>query len=281
MLNIQFKSYPSIFKFKYFLPFYEYFYFQNNKSETETVEPIEITVNGDHETSEKATTIKVVEIPIVCESDDTAKAETDTNVVNEAEEDKHDDSIFITSITEQSEPSKEEIKTDHETPDNVDTINFVGDIDHEKETVDINIEKESCDENQIEETNHVENKVVEEKSNLDKNIDEEGYVHIPIVVETNQKDATDSVEVNKDLNIKDSAPDSAVKPAAADEDTNTTIELEDSIISPYLESQKKPETEKKKSFIKQWQEELKEFFSKGDKKDKKDGATDVKHDKKK
>ena len=217
-----------------------------------------------------------MEIPIVCESDDTAKAETDTNVVNETDEDKHDDSIFITSITEQSEPSKEEIKTDHETSDNVETINFVGDIDHEKETDDINIEKVSCEENQIEETNHIENKVVEEK-----NIDDEGYVHIPIVVETNQKDATDSVEVNKDLNIKDSAPDSVVKPAAADEDTNTTIELEDSIISPYLESQKKPETEKKKSFIKQWQEELKEFFSKGDKKDKKDGATDVKHDKKK
>ena len=199
----------------------------------------------------------------MCESDDTQIVAADDNA---NEDDKDHDSIFITSITEDIPKEKEGMKPEQETSENVETINFVGDIDHDpenKEAVNIEI----CTD-QLEEPNNVDTKV-EETSNFDKNADEEGYVHIPIVVENNQTETTDSVKVDKDLDNKDNV----VSTIVSKEDTTNTNDIEDSIISPYLESQKKPETEKKKSFIKQWQEELKDFFSKGDKKDKKNSTT--------
>jgi len=247
---------------------------QNDKIETENVETIEVKMNGNDESSENDTPVKVVEIPIVCESDDTSIVAADDNA---NEDDKDHDSIFITSITEDIPKENEGITPEKETSENVETINFVGDIDHDtedKEEVNIKIEKETCID-QLEEPNNVETKV-EETNTLDKNVDEEGFIHIPIVVENNHTETTDSVKVDKDLDNNDCVESTVV----SKEDTTNINDIEDSIISPYLESQKKPEAEKKKSFIKQWQEELKDFFSKGDKKDKKNSTTTANEKKK-
>lgn len=108
-----------------------------------------------------------------------------------------------------------------------------------------------------EETEHIIDIIEQIKTDLDETentdtLDPDGYRHIPIVIEYT-KDGVKAIEpVDKSAN---ETKDKSAKP------------LEETIITPYLESQEgKKQAEKKKSFIKEWQKELKEFFSIGDKK---------------